>query len=249
MPAETVANMLAWAEPTSRTVEVEQFCSWSACRMKQQVERLDERRVDLVGLGREPERHPQEVLGERQRVVGVEERLPDGLLVRVCGDGRQLRQQPDRGELDLLLVEGVEAVLVEGRQRRDRRRQHRHRVRVAGEAGEERLEVLVQHRVAADPVLELGQLVLRRQLAVDQQVGHLDEGGLLGQLLDGVPAVAQDAGVTVDVGDRALARGGVDEAGVVGDGAGVLEQRRDRQRVGSRRWRGRRAGSGSCRRR
>ena len=33
MPAETLANMLAWAEPTRRTVDVEQFCSWSAWRM------------------------------------------------------------------------------------------------------------------------------------------------------------------------------------------------------------------------
>ncbi len=33
MPAEIDANRFACAEPTSRTVEVEQFCSWSACRM------------------------------------------------------------------------------------------------------------------------------------------------------------------------------------------------------------------------
>ncbi len=31
-PAETEANRLALLEPTSRTVDVEQFCSWSACR-------------------------------------------------------------------------------------------------------------------------------------------------------------------------------------------------------------------------
>src|SRR6185312_17156729 len=30
-PAETDANRLAWEDPTSRTVDVEQFCSWSAC--------------------------------------------------------------------------------------------------------------------------------------------------------------------------------------------------------------------------
>jgi hypothetical protein len=33
MPAEIDAYRLAWLEPTSRTVEVEQFCSWSAWRM------------------------------------------------------------------------------------------------------------------------------------------------------------------------------------------------------------------------
>jgi hypothetical protein len=33
MPAETLANRLACDEPTMRTVLVEQFCSWSACRI------------------------------------------------------------------------------------------------------------------------------------------------------------------------------------------------------------------------
>lgn len=34
MPAEIEANKLAFEDPTMRTVEVEQFCSWSAWRMK-----------------------------------------------------------------------------------------------------------------------------------------------------------------------------------------------------------------------
>ena len=33
MPAETAANRFTCEEPTSRTVLVEQFCSWSACRI------------------------------------------------------------------------------------------------------------------------------------------------------------------------------------------------------------------------
>src|SRR3546814_19750474 len=46
------------------------------------------------------------------------------------------------------------------------------------------------------------------QLAEDQQVGHLQIGGVLGQLLDGVAPVAQDAGVAVDLGDGAAGGGG-----------------------------------------
>ncbi|MNJ76630.1 hypothetical protein D3C77_739520 [compost metagenome] len=34
MPAAIQANGLAPVEPASRTVEVDAFCSWSACRMK-----------------------------------------------------------------------------------------------------------------------------------------------------------------------------------------------------------------------
>ena len=33
MPAATDAYRLAWLDPTIRTVDVEQFCSWSACRI------------------------------------------------------------------------------------------------------------------------------------------------------------------------------------------------------------------------
>ena len=33
-PAAALANRFAWLEATMRTVEVEQFCSWSACSRK-----------------------------------------------------------------------------------------------------------------------------------------------------------------------------------------------------------------------
>ncbi len=56
---------------------------------------------------------------------------------------------------------------------------------------------------------------------------------LLGQLLDRVAAVAQDARVAVDVGDGALGRGGVDEAIVEGGVAGLGQQRTQRDAVGS----------------
>ena len=67
--------------------------------------------------------------------------------------------------------------------------------------------------ISCDP---LRQLVQRGQLAVDQQVGDLEVAGVLAQLLDRVAAVLQDAGVAVDVGDRAAARGRVHEGRVVG---------------------------------
>jgi hypothetical protein len=63
------------------------------------------------------------------------------------------------------------------------------------------------------PLLEL---LGGRQLTVQQQVGDLEEGRVLGELLDRVAPVLEDAGVTVDVGDRAAAGRGVDEPRVVG---------------------------------
>ena len=106
-------------------------------------------------------------------------------------------------------------------------------MRVAREAVEEPLQILVQQRVPLDLVGELVQLFLGRQFAVDQQIADLDEVRLLGELLDRVAAVAQDARVAVDVGDGALGGGGVDEAFVEGGVAGLGQQRTQRDAVGS----------------
>ena len=132
--------------------------------------------------------------------------------------------QADGGHLHLLGVERVQRVLVERGQRGHGRGQHRHRVGVAREAAEEALELLVQQRVVADPLVERFQLGGRGQVAVDQQVGNFQEAGVLGQLLDRVAAVAQDAGIAVDVGDGRGGGRGVHETGVKGDGAGLLQQ-------------------------
>jgi hypothetical protein len=99
--AATDTNRLAWLEPTRRTVEVEQFCSWSACSRNSRFSALE-----ATGLtsycSPAPEGHAQEVVDVAQAVVGVEERLPDRLLVRVGRDGRHLGQQPHRRHLDVL---------------------------------------------------------------------------------------------------------------------------------------------------
>jgi hypothetical protein len=70
--------------------------------------------------------------------------------------------------------------------------------------------------VERDVVVPLLELRPVGQLALGQQVGHLEEAGLLGELLDRVAAVAQDPLVAVDVGDRAPAGRGVHERRVVG---------------------------------
>ena len=61
----------------------------------------------------------------------------------------------------------------------------------------------------------LSYSLLRRQLAVAQQPRDLEEGRLLGELLDRVAAIAQDALVAVDERDGAPARRGVHERRVV----------------------------------
>jgi hypothetical protein len=67
----------------------------------------------------------------------------------------------------------------------------------------------------ADRFIELGKLLGRRQLAVEQQVGNLDEARPLGQLLDRIAAVLKNALFAVYISDRALAARGGGESGVV----------------------------------
>ncbi|EKX66764.1 hypothetical protein STRIP9103_03230, partial [Streptomyces ipomoeae 91-03] len=188
---------------------------------EQLVEGGDDDRVELVLLRGDREGHAQEVLDVTEVVARVDERVADRLLVRVRRDRRKLGEQADRGEIALPLVERVVAVLVERRQGADHGGQHRHRVGVPGEAPVEVLDILVQQRVLGDVVLEAGELVDGRQLAVDQQVGDLQEGGALGQLLDRVAAVAEDARLAVQIRDGGFIGGGVPVTAVQGDQTGM----------------------------
>ena len=77
-------------------------------QQQQLIECLGQHRIDLVRLGRDAERHAQEVIDEAQGVVGVQVRLTNGLLVGVGRDGRHLGEQTDRGNLDLLGVERIQ---------------------------------------------------------------------------------------------------------------------------------------------
>ena len=62
--------------------------------------------------------------------------------------------------------------------------------------------VLVDERVMGDVEHPLIELRLVGELTVQQEVRHFEVGRVLGQLLDRVAAVAQDAGIAVEVGDR-----------------------------------------------
>ncbi len=68
--------------------------------------------------------------------------------------------------------------------------------------------VLVDEGVVGHVVHPDVELLPGGQFAVQQQVGDLEIGRVFGELLDRVAAVAKDAGVAVEVGDRRLARRG-----------------------------------------
>ena len=98
---------------------------------------------------------------------------------------------------------------------------------VVVEALHEGVELLVHHRVIRDVAIEVVELGLGREVTVEQQVGHFEKRGLLGQLFDRVPAVAQNALAAIDERDVTLATGGHAVAGVVGEVPQFLVQATD----------------------
>ncbi len=183
---------------------------------EQDVERALDTRVEVELDAALVEEHVQEVRRVRLLGVRVEEPPADVAAERPGADRRRLGDEPD----DLLHpVLGVGEILRVGVQRgqpADRGLQDRHRVSVGTEPADDSADALVDVHVGGDPLVPFVELLLRRQLAVVEEVGDLHEARLLGELLDRVPPVAENPDVAVDEGDRAPARRRVHERRVVG---------------------------------
>ena len=80
---------------------------------------------------------------------------------------------------------------------------------------EEFLDALVNERMVRDVIGPILELRARGQFAVQDQISGFEVGAALGQFLDGIAAVAQDAGVAVNKGDFASAQRRVVERRVV----------------------------------
>ena len=135
------------------------------------------------------------------------------------GEGRQRRhlgQQTDDLNPPILRVVHLFGFRVEGRQRRHRRDHHPHGVGVVPEALKDGQDVLVHVGMEGHPVNEVVELLPSREFSVQDQVGNLEERGLPGKLLDGVPAVLQDALAALYIRNPAGGKRGVGEGGVVG---------------------------------
>ena len=132
------------------------------------------------------------------------------------GERRRLGDQPQDLLVPALGVEDVLGVVVERAEGAQGRNEHAHRVGVVVEAVDEPLaHVLVDERVVGDLVRPRLELALVRQIAVQQEVCDLEVRRVLGELLDRVAAIAEDAIVPIEVGDRRAAGGGRQERRVV----------------------------------
>ena len=180
-----------------------------------------ENRVGLVGCGRHAEGHVQEIRRVAQVVAREHERLADGVFVGHGRDGRDLGDQPVRGDEPVFGGIDVGVVVVEGRQRTHDTTHDRHGVGVAPEPTEEVVDLVVDHGVMGDGVLELGFRCRGGQVTVEQQVADFHVVGLVGQLFDRVAPVEQNTLLAVDVGQGRITGTGGAETGVVGEVPGL----------------------------
>ncbi|EWS64905.1 hypothetical protein Y695_01844 [Hydrogenophaga sp. T4] len=191
------------------------------------VECAFEHRVDFVLLARGAEHHAQEVARVAQVVLRVHVGLAHAVLVGHGHQGGHLGDQADGRDVAVLRVVDVGAVVVEGRQTTHQAGQHGHGVGIAAEATQEELHLLVDHGVVDHELVEVAALLVVRQITVEQQVAGVEVVAVGGELFDGVATVQQFALVAIDVGDGRLAGRGGQEAGVVGEHAGLCVQLAD----------------------
>ena len=171
--------------------------------------------IDLVGLGGDREHHVEEVRAVRERVLRIDERLADRLLVRERRDCAHLRDEPRDGDVDLVLVVDVERVGVVARERaRPWRESMAIGCAVDGKPSKKCFMSSWMSEWRVSSVEKRLSSLLVRQVPVDEQVRRLDERRLLGELLDRDAAVAEDALLAVEERDRALRRRRVHERGV-----------------------------------
>ena len=142
-----------------RTVEVLQFCSWSALKRKNRSSASHHVLVQDVILDRRGEHHVHEILHELQLVGGVHHRLPDGLLVGEGRDGADLAH--DIGDDDFLGGR-VQVVpdRVEGRKGGRHAGEDGHGVGAIGVSGEEMQHVLVDEGGFVEPLGKVQELGL-----------------------------------------------------------------------------------------
>src|SRR2546428_13464865 len=80
----------------------------------------------------------------------------------------------------------------------------------------------------------LATLLGIRQLAMDQEIGRLEKAASIGQLLDGITPVAENATLAIDIGDGTATAGRVEEGGIVAHHSGAGPVRRDLLELGGR---------------
>ena len=91
--------------------------------------------------------------------------------------------------------------MIESRQCSDQAGHDRHRVRITTESAQEKMHLLVDHRVTGHLIIEILFLVCVGKLAIEDQIANIHEVAVNGQLLDRIATIEELTLVTINVGD------------------------------------------------
>ena len=189
---------------------------------KKHVERALQRRIRTVfELGR-LKQHVQKIPRVTQFVVWIREWHAQTVPVGKCRQRRHFADQPVGLLASRFLIEDVLRLGIKRRKRGDGGNHHTHRVSVVVEPIQEFLDGLVDKRMVRDVVGPLIELRAIGQFTVQNQIGGLEVSAFLGQLLDGISAVPQDAFVTVNECDLTMAQRCITEGRVIAHHAEVI---------------------------
>ena len=190
-------------------------------------------RVDVIILSRHGKAHMEEILRIGQVIPRIIEWLAERIFIGHRRKGRNFRNQAPRGDCPLRRVLNIGRVVIEGRQRANDATHDGHRVGITAEPAIEDRQLLMNHRVAGDGVVEFGLLLGIRQFAFQQEIGHFKEVGLVGKRFDRIAAMQQDALVTIDIGQAGFAGSCRPVAGVEGKHACFAIELADIQNIGT----------------
>ena len=172
-------------------------------------------RVHFVLRLRHLKQHVQEVPRVAEIVIGIDVGKSKMMPIRVGSDRGHFPDQTKDLELAGLGIVDVLCIRIERGESRNGAYEHPHRVRVVVESLHELLGVLMDHCVVRYVVHPFIQLPCCWKLPVQDQVGYLEIGAFLRELLDWIAAISQDPFVAIDEGDLALARCRIHERGIV----------------------------------
>ena len=110
-------------------------------------------------------------------VLWIDKGLTDIFLVGPSSNRRQLAHESPNCKIDRILITMAE-VIVEGGERTNDAGENRHRVSILWKCLINVAQILVKHRVHRDVTSKLFQLFNCWQIAINQEVAHLQKIGM-----------------------------------------------------------------------
>src|ERR1700730_1937026 len=172
---------------------------------EENVEGMFERGIGLITRARGAEEHVQEIAGIAEFVVGINEGHAERMAIGKRRNRGHFADEAVNLQFAGFRVENILGVGIKGGKRGYGGDHHAHGMGVVVKAVHKLLDDFVDEGVVTDAAGPIFQLRGGGKFAVEEEVGGFKVGAFFGEILDGIAAITEDAGIAVDVGDAANA--------------------------------------------